>query len=116
MNRFVAIIWNKRADHAASDAAALVASVERNRPHWKRLSDKPGFIVFEGERQGAGDDSLQAGDDALFVGPVFEGNGRKAASIDVARLRATAGAAAFTQVWGRYVAFVCDEDEACVHV
>ncbi|MBI3438406.1 MAG: hypothetical protein HY054_07115 [Proteobacteria bacterium] len=118
MNRFIALVWNWRADHAVADAAALVAGVERERPGWKRVWDKPGLIVFEGKRQGAGDGALEVGEGALFVGTVFDASGRIAnpASIDVARLRATTGAAAFTELWGRYVAFVRDEDEACVHV
>src|SRR6185295_17910827 len=116
MNRFVAVAWNHRSDRSEADALALMAGVKENQ-NWRCIWEKPGVQIFEAPAQSGADTCLEA-DNCFFVGAVFDAAGAKARSerIDVAAAAKKAGDGVFDQVWGRYVAFIRDEPEACLYV
>ncbi len=116
MNRFVAIAWNERSEKGAVDAVALMAGIKTDES-WRRAWEKPGLQVFEAPPQSSADTCLEA-DNCFFVGAVFDAAGAKArpAAIDVKAAAKSAGGSILGQVWGRYVAFIRDEEEACLYV
>jgi asparagine synthase (glutamine-hydrolysing) len=117
MNRFIAILWNHRADHAQADSEALISGVAQVHPTWVRRWDLPGVVVFEAPHRSRAEAGLAIDNEALFIGTVFCG-GRFARSTDIhaATLISTGAEGAFADVWGRYVLIVRDEQNACAYV
>jgi asparagine synthase (glutamine-hydrolysing) len=117
MNRFIAILWNHRADHARADSDVLIAGVAQAHPSWPRRWDLPGVVVFEAPQRSRAEAGLVVGETALFIGAVFAGNQcARSADMDAAGLVSTGGEAAFARSWGRYVLIVRDETNACAYI
>lgn len=116
MNRFAAILWNHRSDKAVADAGKLLSAVE-GKEMWRSVWQRPGVAIFEAGAQSGADLRLEVGS-CYFVGAVFTQHGSRASedTIDAEEARRTGAASLFSAVWGRYVAFVLDEPEACVYV
>ncbi len=117
MNRFIAIVWNARAGHAVADAEALIASASLAHSEWVRRWEGPGLFVLERPHASRAEAGLDLGAKALFLGAVFCGaRAARTGDVDVRAVLESAGARAFTSVWGRYVLFAVDADNACVYV
>ncbi len=117
MNRFIALVWNHRSDIASKDAGDIVTTLRGRCGEWQCSKEAPGLFVLEALHRSGAEGGLIVGENVAFVGAVFAGRGRASASdLSETALIASRGADAFARVWGRYVCFLRDVNNACVFV
>lgn len=113
MQAFIAFAWTWRADSVSAHVARMREAVVANRPHYGLTFEAPGLLIFEAPPQSAADGG-QSFARGRLVGIAFDGRDR----VSGADLEAIAAAplGVVDAVWGRYVLFVEDRQQARVDV
>lgn len=117
MTRFIALAWNHRLDQAAADVERAKERLAGARPDWVLRFECPGLLIYQPPVSGAG--VLLKDNVGFIAGLVFErGSHRPVANeqLDGAAWIKRAAQPVFSEIWGRYVAFINDRDGACVYI
>lgn len=122
MFRYVAFLWNAKDMAAGHTARSFSRSLLAGRDEWRRTLAAPGIeILVAGERPDSSMVCAIGREDGVVLGTLFRRSAEVArvTSLDAReaqRVIADKGRLLIESYWGRYVAFIRNSNEACVHI